>query len=270
MHRRSEMRVPLKGDLFMKKIISAISFVLVLVMLASGATVFGAKAKFKDFDYSAQYGWDGYPDGSFHPEKVITRAELTSYLYKLGADGVFEFQGVKYGKIEPIRKYNDNFSDVSPKKWYYSSVVWAYECGIVNGVGNGKFDPDSTITVFEYALIMERFYDAMRTEHFADDMNEFDFELSTETLEGRIGNYLSYGDYLEFISDERCEDFLRVAILLDPPAWFLRETDFKEIIKDDIWIGGDRKHIDMTRFSPTRGELYRHSHGYYASSYPYS
>ena len=264
----------------MKKIISVISFVLVLVMLA------GPAAAFKDFpgedryysdgrwwyfhEFVPQFGWEGYPDGTFKPDKVITRAELASYLYKLSVSGVFEWGEYKFGRIEQVRKYKNNFSDVSPKKWYYKAVVWAYECGLVNGVGYGKFDPDSTVTVFEYALIMERFYDAMRTEYFVDDMNGFDFELSTETLEGGIGNYISYGDYLEFISDERCENFLREAILLDPPAWFLRETDFKEIIKHDIWIGGDRKHIDMTRFSPTRGELYRHSHGYYASSYPYS
>ncbi|MBQ3900904.1 MAG: S-layer homology domain-containing protein [Clostridia bacterium] len=254
----------------MKKIISVISFVLVLVMLTSAATVFGAEAKFKDFDYPAQYGWDGYPDGSFHPEKVITRAELTSYLYKLGADGVFEFQGVKYGKIEPIRKYNDNFSDVSPKKWYYSSVVWAYECGIVNGVGNGKFDPDSTITVFEYALVMKRFYDAVITEEFTETAESY-FEYFTYPLAGGENNYKSDIAYWELINSDRgCERLLSNAVLIDLPAWFLKETDLKEIIKYDIWIGGDYEHVDMTQFSPTRGELYKHSHGFYVEAIIYS
>jgi hypothetical protein len=57
----------------MKKLISVISFVLVLVMLSSGATVFGAEAKFKDFDwYVGEFGWNGFPDGLF----IITYSNL--------------------------------------------------------------------------------------------------------------------------------------------------------------------------------------------------
>ena len=257
----------------MKKLISVTAFALVLVMLA------GPTAAFKDFPgeniyypngtwhyynkFTKQYGWEGYPDGTFKPDKVITRAELTSYLYKLyGSSGFFWF-GSKIQKFQPVRTYNNTFSDVSPEKWYYKAVVWAYECGFVNGVGCGKFNPDSTVTVFEYALIMERFYDAAITEEFEEYTAENDIDWWTEPLAGgKDSNYKRSAGYHGSLSDEECEELLSEGVLLDPPAWFLRETDLKEVLKHDIWIGGDYEHVDMTQFSPTRGELYKHSHGF--------
>ena len=34
------------------------------------------------------------------------------------------------------------FGDVSPKDWFYSSVMWAVENGITGGLGNGNFGPN--------------------------------------------------------------------------------------------------------------------------------
>ncbi|MBR6915680.1 MAG: S-layer homology domain-containing protein, partial [Clostridia bacterium] len=33
------------------------------------------------------------------------------------------------------------FSDVSVDRWSFASVVFAYEHGLMNGVGGGKFSP---------------------------------------------------------------------------------------------------------------------------------
>ena len=170
----------------MKKLISFISFVLVLVMLTCGATVFGAA--FKDFPgttyfgeaYGPGFGWDGYPDGSFKPDKPVSRAEFICYLYKFNKSN--DMEAGRY--IQPVRTYNNNFSDVPAKSWYYKSVVWAYECGFINGIGNGKFDPNSTIDVFEYAIIMYRYYN---TFFEGDYIQRFCTNRITE-----IGNNYSY------------------------------------------------------------------------------
>lgn len=265
------MRV--KGRIIMKKLISFISFVLVIVMLA------GPVAAFKDFPgeniydsdgrwryynkFTQQYGWGGYPDGTFKPGEVITRAELASYIYKLKDSSDFFSYGQEVQAIRPVREYKNNFSDVSPNKWYYKAIVWAYECGFVNGVGCGKFDPDSTVTVFEYALVMERFYDAAITDEFKEYTAENDTDWWIEPLSGgKNSNYRKSSGYLGSLSDEEIEEYLSAGVILDPPAWFLKETDLREVLKHDIWIGGDYEHVDMTQFSPTRGELYKHSHAF--------
>lgn len=41
---------------------------------------------------------------------------------------------------------NLQFKDVSEKSWYYDDVAYVYENNLMNGIGNGKFDPLSSIT----------------------------------------------------------------------------------------------------------------------------
>ena len=251
------MRV--KGSSIMKKLISLISFVLVLVMLTSGATVFGAA--FSDFPgknhygyaYGPACGWDGYPDGSFKPDNLVTRAEFVCYLYKY-----FKYSQLSevLPEVKQIRKYNNSFSDVSPKNWYYDSVVWAYECGIINGTGKGKFDPGSTVTVFEYAIMMKRYYDAIKLKElekfYVEESDGYEY-LVTLTLD-------TFGSCYEpgLLSKDR-EAFWNNAVLTDLPRWFAKETSIKEIVDYDIWIGGGGKRLDMTKFKATRGEIYKHS-----------
>ncbi len=248
------MRV--KGRDIMKKLISLISFVIVLVMLTSGATVFGAKENFKDFDYPAQYGWDGYPDGSFHPDELISRAEFVCYLYKL-----HETLREDEIDIKPIRVYNNSFSDVSPKNWYYKYVVWAYERGIINGVGNGNFDAKSTINVFDYALMMKRFYDSAFTEDWEDRSGMCLYDQMAIGC-GYDDNWVGASNY-DLDNDKDRETAINRVSQSDIPGWFTRETSLNYIIGLDIWIGGHGKVIDISKFSPTRGEIYKHSPVYF-------
>ena len=38
------------------------------------------------------------------------------------------------------------FTDAQPTAWYHDGVHWALETGVMNGVGNGRFAPDSSTT----------------------------------------------------------------------------------------------------------------------------
>ena len=238
----------------MRKVISLVSFVLVLVMLASGTTVFGAQENFKDFNYPAQCGWDGYPDGSFHPDEMISRAEFVCYLYKL-----YETLREDEVDIKPIRVYNNSFSDISPKSWYYKYVVWAYERGIINGVGDGKFDPTSTINVFDYALMMKRVYDYAFTR---DWENRTGLVLHDKFALGCTydDNWVGGQNYDLLFDKSREEQINKISQSDAIPGWFTAETSLDHIIDLDIWIGGQGKIIDITKFRPARGEIYKHSH----------
>ena len=44
------------------------------------------------------------------------------------------------------RNVDSGFTDVPRGKWYTAAVTWAAKNGIVNGVGGGKFDPNSKVT----------------------------------------------------------------------------------------------------------------------------
>ncbi len=49
-----------------------------------------------------------------------------------------------------------SFSDVTSSHWAYSNIEYCYQQGIVEGVGNGKFDPDATLTRAQFITMMGR------------------------------------------------------------------------------------------------------------------
>ncbi len=51
------------------------------------------------------------------------------------------------GKFEKTRTYENNFTDVAEKAWYYTYVKVAYEYALANGTSTTKFSPDGKFTV---------------------------------------------------------------------------------------------------------------------------
>ena len=85
---------------------------------------------------------EGVGDAKFDPHTTMTRAMLVTVLWRL--DG---------GHAEG----SSPFTDVAEGTWYTEAVLWAAENGVVNGVGNGKFDPNGTITREQIAAILCRY-----------------------------------------------------------------------------------------------------------------
>ena len=93
--------------------------------------------------YATQNGlMNGIGDGKFDPEGSMTRAMLVTVLWR--------YEG------EPAEGEN-TFTDVPNGTWYTDAVAWAAEKGIVGGVGDGKFDPEGSITREQMATILFRY-----------------------------------------------------------------------------------------------------------------
>ena len=78
----------------------------------------------------------------FEPETKMTRAMLVTVLWR--------YEGSPQVSGTP-------FSDVRAKDWYAVQVAWAAQNGVVNGVGNGKFDPEGEVTREQMAAILYRY-----------------------------------------------------------------------------------------------------------------
>ncbi len=76
----------------------------------------------------------GYTDGSFKPERKITRAELATMLVK-----AFH---IDTKNISPTVK----FKDVSNGAWYYKYVEASAAAGLVKGYNDGTFKPNNNVT----------------------------------------------------------------------------------------------------------------------------
>ena len=56
------------------------------------------------------------------------------------------------------------FTDVSSDKWYYTWVTKAAQQGWVSGVGDGRFDPEGSVTFAQFAKSISIYRHAM-THH---------------------------------------------------------------------------------------------------------
>lgn len=88
---------------------------------------------------------DGYGDGRFGPEDVLTRAQFCQIVYNL--------EGRPAAGGSP-------FTDVAEGAWYCGAVAWAAGEGIVDGYGNGRFGPEDPITREQLAAILCRWAQA--------------------------------------------------------------------------------------------------------------
>lgn len=61
------------------------------------------------------------------------------------------------GATVPAKAATISFTDVKQGSWYYNEVMWAAENGIVNGVGNNKFDPNGTCTTEMILTMLYRY-----------------------------------------------------------------------------------------------------------------
>ena len=87
----------------------------------------------------------GYPDDSFGPDRNMTRAEAAQMFYNLLKN--------KNVDAEPA------FDDVPKGAWYATPVNVMAELGIVDGVGDDKFEPNREITRAEFTTMAMRFAD---------------------------------------------------------------------------------------------------------------
>ena len=97
-------------------------------------------------NYAVSHGlMNGMGGNQFEPDTSMTRAMLVTVLWRYAG--------------EPKEGSND-FSDVPSDQWYAEAVAWASRNGIVTGVGNGRFDPNGTITREQLATILFRYCNA--------------------------------------------------------------------------------------------------------------
>ncbi len=125
----------------------AVAFLLSTAMtVGSVAPVFGASsdilghwAEFTISKWQNEGRVGGYEDGTFKPDKSISRAEFVRFLNSAVAtpDG---------GSV--------SFSDVSMNDWFYNDVAKAVANGIASGFEDNTFRPGETVTRMQAAVFI--------------------------------------------------------------------------------------------------------------------
>ena len=87
---------------------------------------------------------DGFTDGTYKPEQTVTRAQMAKLI--VTALGVADYATAKTSK----------FVDMGAATWAIPYVEYAANLNIVNGVGNGKFNPNGLVTYEQAATMIVR------------------------------------------------------------------------------------------------------------------
>jgi len=133
----------------MKKVLS---LVLVIAMVLSSMS-FAFASTFEDIadtDYAKAIETltalgvvTGYEDGTYRPEKVVTRAEMAKLMVQV----------LGYGDL--VAGSKSNFADTQGH-WADAWIALAAGKGMVVGDGNGKFRPDATVSYDEVYTMLVR------------------------------------------------------------------------------------------------------------------
>ena len=140
-----------------------LSLVLALVMTMSLVTISAGAADFTD-ESTIKYNEaldvistldivGGYPDGSFQPQKTLTRAEAAKIICNM-----------ILGPTTAAALSADTapFSDVPATHWAAGYIAYCAQQGIINGYGNGVFGANDTLTGYQFMkmLLTSLGYDA--------------------------------------------------------------------------------------------------------------
>jgi hypothetical protein len=90
----------------------------------------------------------GYADGTFRPDRSITRGETIAFLHRHAGSPVFTEEEALW--MDP------GFLDVDEDSPAYEAVLWAYATGVSSGRADGTFGLDRPITRGEYAAFLAR------------------------------------------------------------------------------------------------------------------
>ena len=88
----------------------------------------------------------GYANGTFEPDRNMTRAEVTTMFARLLTE-----------KMAADQTYSNTFSDVAKSHWAANYIGYMQQFGIITGYADGSFRPDASVTRAEFAAIASRF-----------------------------------------------------------------------------------------------------------------
>ena len=95
-------------------------------------------------EYGVEQGYiSGYEDGTFKPDKTVTRAEFSKMINN--ASGITATGTAKA-----------DFTDVVKTEWYFGEVQKAENAGYITGYSDGTFKPSNPVTRQEAAVILSR------------------------------------------------------------------------------------------------------------------
>ena len=186
---------------------------------------------------------NGYEDGTFLPDREITRAELASIVIRTvdsqdgsAADDKDTFSGTAAAA-------ETGFSDVPADAWYAEAVSEASENGWITGYADNTFRPFDDATRAESVVMLNRAFDRSAdrfTLNIADDIR---------VMPDVTSSHWAYYDLIEALTEHTCDK------TETGESWVTHEPGTVDLEAGWHNIGGELFHVNDRRLFDYRTEV---------------
>jgi hypothetical protein len=173
---------------------------------------------------------NGMGGGKFEPEGVLTRAQIAAIINRVARVLGVDTEG-----------YSHNFIDVAGH-WVDAELGWPLYAGVVNGVGENKYNPDGQLTIEQAIAITYRALLADKPVSLgkkvidealalADDVASFladNYSGTYEELRQKLEDYLDRSKQIEFL--EQILSFPDEAAQLEGEDWALVKRLYQALL----------------------------------------
>ncbi len=112
-------------------------------------------------EYAVLKGYmSGMSDTVFSPNGQTTRAQLVQVLYNME------------GKPD-VSELENPFTDVAEGQWYTNAIKWAYSCGVVAGMTETTYQPNTPISREQFCAILYR---------YSENVKGYDMEIPMSSI----------------------------------------------------------------------------------------
>lgn len=141
----------------------------------------------------------GYGDGLLHEDDPLTRAQLATIIYRL----------LSKGTLEKYQTYDSPFADVNDGAWCTDYIATLARAGIINGIGNGEYNPDGVVTWAQVLTVLSRFtepqeYDLQQIQYDGWALDAVQTAVALEWIEDRVdfdpNASISRGELVELVN----------------------------------------------------------------------
>lgn len=196
----------------------------------------------------------GYEDGTFRPEGIITRAEFSVILSRI------------IGMEESAKKYlvNNVFNDVPSNHWASKFIEIAYSQNLINGYGDSKFGPSDTLT---YEQTVKLILNALGYNEYALQKGSYpegyiivaqEKGLDKGVENAKLGAYVSRGMLAQIICNSLDLKILQTVNVNNESKFLQREnTNLLE-----TYVQGKEPGNELFKIANTGWDIYK-SGGYF-------
>jgi hypothetical protein len=118
--------------------------------------VCGNNPFFNEIEWMSDEGIsEGYTDGTYRPNDVVTRQSMSAFMYRLAGSPTGSFP-------------DPGFSDVATNSTFHREIAWMASTGITTGYPDGTFKPGGHVTREAMAAFMFRYEDPPPGSTFGD------------------------------------------------------------------------------------------------------